>query len=184
MIINGTKISWDEITRDQLKHLSYEQLLPDSVIAENFGISVSKVRYKKKKFNLSSAVVYREKFEEENAIIFDELNKRAKEWFMDAENLDSAAKALTGFIFRNNGITEDFHVKYSIPDTDMKELNICMVNRIAGLITYAINGDWNKLRMVLAYCNMFTSGWYPAEPETEEIEKIYELQMSKYLRNT
>lgn len=183
MIINGVKVLWDEVTRDQLKHLSYEKLLPDSVIACEFGVTVSKVRYKREKFNLSAEAIYREKFEEENAKIFDELNIRAKEWFMDTESLDSMAKALTGFIFRNNGIIENFHVKYGIPDTDMKELNICMVNRIAGLLTYAMNGEWHKLRMMLGYCNMFTSGWNIAEPDTEEIEKIYELEMSKNLRS-
>jgi DNA-binding Lrp family transcriptional regulator len=181
MIIDGVEIIWDGITRDQLKHLSYEKMLPDSIIAEKFGVSVSKVRYKRKKFNLSSAVVCREKFEEENAGIFDELNKRAKEWFMTTENLDPTAKAIACFIFRNNGVIEDFHVKYGIPNTDMKELNICMVNRIAGLLTYAMNGDWHKLRMLLGYCNMFTSGWNPAEPETEELEIIYE--MGKALRS-
>jgi hypothetical protein len=182
VIIDGVEILWNGITRDQLKHLSYEKMLPDSIIAEKFGVSVSKVRYKKKKFNLSRVVVYREKFEEENSSMFDELNKRAKEWFMTTENLDPVAKAIAGFIFRNNGMTEDFHVKYCIPDMDMKKLNICMVNRIAGLLTYAMNDDWHKLRMMLGYCNMFTSGWNPAEPETEEIEKMYEIEMSKTLR--
>jgi len=102
---------------------------------------------------------------------------------MNAENLDSTAKAIAGYVFRNNGVTENFHVKYEIPDTDMKALNICMVNRIAGILKYATSGDWYKLRMMLAYCNMFTTIWNPAEPDTEEIEKIYELEMEKLLRN-
>ncbi|MCL2358098.1 MAG: hypothetical protein FWC70_13260 [Defluviitaleaceae bacterium] len=183
MTIDDVNVLWNEITRDQLKHLSYEQLLPDSAIAQKFGISVSKVRYKRKKFNLSAKTVCIEKFADENSEIYREINKQAKEWFTDAENLDSTARAIAGYVFRNNGVTENFHAKYKIPDEDMKMLNICIVNRIAGLLKYAASEDWNKLRKVLAYCNMFTTGWNPAEPDTEEFEKIYALEMEKVSRN-
>ena len=57
MIIDGFDVCWDEITRDQLKHLSYEKDLSDSAVAQLFGISASKVRNKRKKFNLSDNIV-------------------------------------------------------------------------------------------------------------------------------
>jgi|LSQX01.1.fsa_nt_gb DNA-directed RNA polymerase specialized sigma subunit len=47
------KLSWNNITEKELKHLYYDTDLTDKQIAEIFGISKSKVAYKRKKLGIS-----------------------------------------------------------------------------------------------------------------------------------
>ena len=174
MLINGEEVRWDNITREQLKHLVSEENLSDKAIAQSFGITVSKVRYKRKKFRITMTDLFYDKFESEDEQLFSMLNQKSQDWFLDGANIDLLSKAITNYIFRN-GPVEDLHAKKDITQADMKTLNIFMVNRIAGLLTYAVNGQWMKLRMALAYCSLGTSEWYPAEPSTEDIEKAFSL---------
>ena len=51
MIINAKEVDWEKISRDQLKHLIIDEELSDSSIAQAFGVTVSKVRYKKRNIN-------------------------------------------------------------------------------------------------------------------------------------
>jgi len=174
MLINGTKVTWDTITRDQLKYLSSNMNLPDSAIAQEFDITISRVRHKRKKFKLTMMDLIHEKFENEDERLFNLLNESTQDWFLDNTNIDLLSKAITKYIFRDGPI-EDLHAKKGITQEDMKELNIFMVNRIAGLLKYAMDGRWTKLMLALSVFSMGTSEWYPAEPATEEIEIAYKL---------
>jgi len=174
MLINGTEVSWDTITREQLKYLTSDMKMPDSAIAQEFGITPSKVRYKRKKLKLTMSDLIQEQLENEDELLFSILNEKSQEWFLDTANIDLLSKAITNYIFRNGPI-EDLHATKDISQEDMKMLNIFMVNRIAGLLTYVMDGKWMKLRLALGYCSLGTNEWYPAEPSTEEIEMAYKL---------
>ena len=45
---------WNELTKEELKHLYYNEGLSDRQIADLFGVPKSKVTYKRKKFGISN----------------------------------------------------------------------------------------------------------------------------------
>jgi len=46
-------LSWNDITEEELKHLYYDKDLSDSQIADLFGVTISKVAYRRNKFGIS-----------------------------------------------------------------------------------------------------------------------------------
>ena len=73
---------WEAITKDTLKRLSYDEGLPDSIIAERYGVTVGQVRYKRKMFGLSMRDKIMEKMFDDFAAgkgeLFKQLNSRQK----------------------------------------------------------------------------------------------------------
>jgi len=114
-----------------------------------------------------------EKFKLENREQFDELNEQAKSWFLDPQNIDCISKAITMYIFRE-GPAEDVHSECrDLTDVDMKEINIYMVNHLAGLLSYALEGNWMQLRTLAAFFSIYGNSWNPAEPETSGIDSLF-----------
>ena len=101
---------------------------------------------------------------------FDILEKRAREWFENPQNIDFISKSITNYIFRDGPI-ESVHSKCrDFTDEDMKEVIIYMVNHIAGLLTFAIEGNWLELRIAAEAYGKSCSEWYPAIAETKKLE--------------
>jgi len=114
-----------------------------------------------------------ERFKRENKEVFDEQNELAKQWFFDPQNIDCIAKAFTMYIFRD-GVVENYHGRNKhLDDEAMKEVNIFMVNHIAGLLTYALEGNWLQLRALTAYYSTYNKDWYPAEADTSVIDYMF-----------
>ena len=59
------------------------------------------------------------------------VNREAKKMLLRPENIDSFAKAVTHYAFRN-GPVEDMHTEKKLSQDDMRTLNKYMVNRLAG----------------------------------------------------
>ena len=180
MQIKGKDVTWENVSREHLKHLLVDENMTAAAIAEGFGVSVSKVQYKKKKYGLTSAYIMFEKFAKgEDKELMDSINEIAKDWFLDAENIDAIAKSITNYVFRQ-GPVENIHTEGKpITDRDMKAINIYMVNHIAGLLACAIDGNWVKLQLLISYFNKGMSEWEPAKPELGKIEDISTRLMNK-----
>lgn len=173
MVINGKEVTWNEISREQLMYLIIDKELSNASIAKAFGVSMYKVRYKKSKFKLTVADRLWEEFARGNGELIDALNEDVKSWFLDYKNVDTLSKSIANYIFRSGPIENLHGNSQLVSDKSMKAINIYMINRIAGLLTYALNGNWLKLRLLTDYFNMGTTQWYPAEPELDEIEKVF-----------
>ena len=178
MDINSNTVSWKDITREQLKYLLVDKDMSTSSIAEMFNVSVSQVKYKRDKFKLKQTDVIFERMALENKSVFDILDESSKEWFMDPQNIDSIAKAITLYAFRNGPIEDVHRSCKDLTDEKMKEINIYMVNHIAGLLTYAFAGNWTKLRTILGYVNQWGNAWEPAKPETDKLDKLFNIACS------
>ncbi len=173
MIINGKEVTWDEITRGQLKYLLVNEGLPVSLIAEKFGVTASKVRYKKEKYRLTGVQIEYERFMLQNKELFDIQNANAKKWLLDYGNIDAVSKAIVQFAFRS-GPVESVHSKCKeFTDKDMMEINIFMVNHIAGLLTYTLDGNWLQLRILADCYNSYSREWNSAEAETGKIAELF-----------
>lgn len=59
------------------------------------------------------------------------------------------------------------HVEGKLSREDMKALNKYTVNRIAGLLVAAKNGQWDEIKRGLTFHGLCTRGWDVAEPDTE-----------------
>lgn len=46
-------MEWEQVEKQELERLYYEENLPDSLIAERFGVSKNEVKKKRKLYNIS-----------------------------------------------------------------------------------------------------------------------------------
>lgn len=89
------------------------------------------------------------------------------------ENIDAISKAVTHYAFRN-GPVEDMHANGQLSQQDMKTLNKYMVNRIAGLLSAAMDGSWLQLEQLFSYYRFFGGDWDAAEPDMGEMKLLME----------
>ena len=143
-------LSWNDITEEELKHLYYDNDLSDGQIADLFGVTKSKVAYRRNIFGISFRNKIYQEFVEQNSELFEKLNSDSKARLLQRENIDAVSKAITHFIFRN-GPVEDVHANNQLSENDMKTLNKYMVNRIAGILTAIADNNWLQLELILSY---------------------------------
>ena len=114
---------------------------------------------------------YVRKFQREHAEEYDYLNKRMKELFFDNVDVDSFAKFIVHYCFRN-GPVEDMHAQGQLSQKDMKTLNKFMVNKVAELFELAMSDEWLKFYSLYAYNSIYGSDWDKAEPNGETADII------------
>jgi len=152
-------LKWDEISREELKVLSYDQNWSDSMIAKQFCVSISRVRYKRKKLRLTRADIMYEQYIGGNYEILNDFNQKSFNWFLNECNIDLLAKSITNYIFRK-GTVENLHSSKKLTQSDMKTLNVFMVNQIAGLLLCVLNNEWMRLRKYLRNTVILSAnGW-------------------------
>ena len=164
---------WDRVTEEELKHLYYEEEMTDREIAERFGVSMGKVAYKRRKYGISVKNMVYQQFMDENSELFAQLNENSRERLLRRENIDAISKAVTHYTFRN-GPVEDMHANGQLSQQDMKTLNKYMVNRIAGLLSAAMDGSWLQLEQLFSYYRFFGGDWDAAEPDMGEMKLLME----------
>lgn len=168
---SGKKLDWDTISKEQLESLFINENLPNSFIADLYDVDPNKVRYKRRKWDISiysSKYIYHN-FVENNDSLFDILNKDSKERIMQKENIDWISKALTHYFFRN-GPVENMHANHQLSQDDMKTLNKYMVNKIAGLLSLIADGEWFKIELLLNSLSIYGSDWDKAEIDTKDVD--------------
>lgn len=177
----GVHLNWEEISQEQLEKLFIDEHIPNSVIANLYGVSSDSVRSKRRKWNISqnSAKYLYARYKDKNSSLFAILNTNSKERLWQEENIDYLAKAFTHYIFRN-GPVEDMHVEGKFGEKDMMILNKYMVNKIAGLLKLAMDGEWLKIELLCNTLRYFGTKWDKAELDTKDIEMIFKNQMGFY----
>jgi len=114
---------------------------------------------------------YVRRFQREHAEEYDYLNKRMKELFFDNVDVDSFAKFIVHYCFRN-GPVEDMHAQGQLSQKDMKTLNKFMVNKVAELFELSMSGEWLKFYLLYVYNSIYGSDWDKAEPNGETADII------------
>ena len=172
-------MEWEQVGELELERLYYEENLPDSLIAERFGIPKNEVKKKRKLYNISMRIhsieaAFREhpgladkQFRDEISELLPSeelhvLNQRAKERFIQFENIDALAKALTHYIFRQ-GPVEKMHVNGQLSQEDMKALNKYMVDHLAWILTRVFEGDWIRLELLFNSLSQYGKQWDQAD---------------------
>ncbi len=175
---NGIVLNWEEISKEQLEKLFIEGHVPNGLIADLYGVSKDQVRSKRRKWNISqkSAKYIYARYTEENSSLFAMLNDSSRERLWQEENIDFIAKALTHYVFRN-GPVENMHSMGKLEESDMKTLNKYMVNKIAGLLKLAMDGEWLKIELLCNALRYFGTDWDSIEIDTKEIDMIFNNRM-------
>jgi len=166
------ELSWQKITEEELCNLFYDKKLTDEQIADLYGVTKSKVTYKRNKLGISIKNQIYSKFMEKNSEIFEKLNSNSKERLLKQGNIEIVSRAITHFVFRN-GPVEDIHANGQLSENDMKTLNKYMVNRIAGLLKTMAENNWLQLELLLHYYKDYGSGWDKVETDVDEIDNVF-----------
>jgi len=175
---SGIKLSWADISEDQLRKLYTGEKIPTVLISHLYGAKKSQIDYKRKKFGI--------KFMETTATnLIDNVSKNTNETmkkvFFDNFDIDKFSKIITNYAFRN-GPVEDMHVDGKLSDEDMMTLNKYMVNRIAGILQLIKEEQWFKLVGFLETYKLYGecgATWDKAEPDIEEIDKCLSIILHK-----
>lgn len=172
----GDKLNWDDVSKEQLEELFINECIVNNVIADLYGVDGEKVRSKRRKWDISiySPKYLYKRYVQNEYGLFDKLNNDSKERLMQKGNIDWISKALTHYIFRNGPI-EDMHANNQLSQDDMKTLNKYMVNKIAGLLKLASEGEWLKIELMLDFLKNYGCSWDKPEYDTNEIEYIFKL---------
>ncbi|NGM84785.1 hypothetical protein G5B47_20490 [Paenibacillus sp. 7124] len=112
---------------------------------------------------------------------YHELNQKAFERVMIAENIDTISKALTNFAFRS-GPVEDIHSNHQLTQTDMKTLNNFMVNRLSYVVKLIIEGRGIELEYLIRSNALFNSDWDAAEEDDGDNFYLVKQELLKWNR--
>ena len=106
-------------------------------------------------------------------------NSKARLILAEETEVDRLAKALVHCAFRD-GPVEDIHASPDsrLTDADMKALNKYMVNRIAGVLSLLLNGNWLYLETLYRLYSRYGADWDPAESDIDA--KAVEAVMAMY----
>lgn len=166
--------SWDDVTKEELKQMYFDEELFDWQIAERYGVSKSKVRYKRNKLGITMKNKYLYDMIEHRTPHYFKLSAEAKELLLKRENIDALSKAITHYIFRN-GPVESMHANNQLSEDDMKTLNKYMVNKVATLLTAIADNDWLELQCLFSIYKIYGTSWDKAEPEMDDIKNAFKL---------
>ena len=154
---------WKSITKDELKELTTEYT--NRMIGEMYGVSVGQVKYKRRKFNISSYDLAFQK-----ALVQMDLSAIPQGYLLlNRDNIDFLSKAIAQYAFRSGPI-EQIHEDGKLTDEDMKILNKYMVNRMAGLLLAAFDEKWDQIAKIFEYYAGLSSGWDDAVPDTRDFD--------------
>ncbi|MDR2356168.1 MAG: hypothetical protein LBE16_08240 [Clostridiales Family XIII bacterium] len=158
---------WNAISPEELQEL-YERM-SDKQIAEMYGVSVGKVRYKRKKFNVALMDRTWADLHAQGDKKTQTFNDLARRTLLERPDIDALAKAITQYAFRS-GIVEGMHGEGKLSDADMKELNIFFANRVAGLLVKIFAGEWMQILLLFDFYKRLAADWDPVEPDVGEFE--------------
>jgi succinate dehydrogenase flavin-adding protein (antitoxin of CptAB toxin-antitoxin module) len=160
-------LDWNAITPQELRDLN--EKLSDSRIAEMYGVSVGRVRYKRRKFGITWMDRLRTQFYARDADVMQKFNDSARKALLENPDVDMLAKAITQYAFRS-GVVENMHVEGKLTDADMKELNIFFSNRIAGILVKAFADEWLQILFLFDFYKTLAADWDKVEPDVKEFE--------------
>ncbi|MDR2088825.1 MAG: hypothetical protein LBP73_05680 [Clostridiales Family XIII bacterium] len=168
-------LDWDAISPAELRELN--ERMSDGRIAEMYGVSVGKVRYKRKKFGITPMDRLWADLRVRKGETMRHFNDFAKRMLLEKPDVDMLAKAITQYAFRS-GVVESMHGEGKLSDADMKELNIFFANRMAGILVKAFAGEWLQVLLLFDFYKAFAADWDAVEPDVRE----FELELERQLR--
>lgn len=167
---------WKSVAKDDLEKLYYIEQMSDQGIADLYGVARSTVIRKRRQFGITYNLKLYKGMEQSNSELMEKLNHDSYERLQTAD-IDSMAKALTHYAFRN-GPVEDMHADGKLMEEDMMVLNKFMVNHLAYILDSVIKGEWLHLEILYSYYRCFGGDWDKAQLDHDEVEILLDSVLS------
>lgn len=116
------------------------------------------------------------RFQRENESLYKILNKDMKKYFFEHFDINTLAKAMTHYCFRN-GPVEDMHAEGKLGQEDMKTLNKYMVDRLGTLLSLVMDEEWAKLSCLHDAYAKYGHDWDDANIDYGEADWICKHQI-------
>lgn len=172
----GVKLSFKEISAEQLRSLYVEEEISAYMISLLYDVKQTQVDNKRKRFGIKFKEIVTKRILEN---IPDYINEASKKRIIEDFDIQKIANMITHFAFRN-GPVEDMHANNQLSQNDMKTLNKYMMNRLAGLLTLLKSNQWFKIDAILYEYSKFGIDWDEVEPDTDNIDEILKIQLRSY----
>jgi hypothetical protein len=167
---NGKRLQIQDLNRNELKQLFFDESVSDNRMAELFGVNRSKVTYLRRKFGITLKKLIPEDlimYKSDSAL---KENLAHKDEVFNKDNIDIISKAITHFVFRNGPI-EDMHADQNskLTDDDMRKLNVYMVNRIAAVFNVIMSNRWYEFEFLINTYSLYSRDWDKAKIDDADI---------------
>lgn len=159
---------WENVDRELLEKLYYEEGLSDQRIADRCQVSKNKVIYKRKKYGITQAKRLYRQYEKQNAELFQTLNQHSCERLWKRENVDELAKAITNYVLCGEPVQE-MRADGRLTLADLELLGQHMSDRLSGLLSTAVNGDWCQLELLYGRYRLYGADQTTKNPDQPDL---------------
>ena len=172
----GEILRFEDLSAEDLKQLYIDENKTDGALAQLFNIKPSRVTYERRKFGITIRDSVLDEYLLGKTERSKKVNAELKKEILKIDNIDVISKAITHFAFRNGPI-EDMHASPNnqLTDSDMKILNIYMVNRLAYIFTLIVEERWVEFDFLVKTNGVYGGDWDKAEPDDGGNRKIIEM---------
>lgn len=159
----GMELHTEDLTRDRLRRLWWDETESDARIAELYGTPVGAITRLRSNWG-----IMQKQLALESALTDSGMNADSLAHLRDPDKLPAIAKAATHFVFRN-GPVENMHAAGQLSQEDMMVLNKFCANRLAYLFQLVLQERWTELySLILSIDSLYGHGWDDPQPDDGE----------------
>jgi hypothetical protein len=177
---NGALLDLKKLSPSDLRTMFVEERISDSLIADLFGVSRSRVTYLRRKHGFTARRAAIDQCLSGRTVKARAMNREAKGRILTSSSVSTISKAVTHFAFRN-GPVEDMHANGQLSQDDMKTLNKFMVNRLAYVFSLIAEERWLEFEwLVWSTDRYFGADWDDAQPDNGGSRELLEMELRDY----
>ena len=165
-------MEWKDVERRALEDMYYVRQMSDREIAEEFGVSKERVKYRRKKFNVTFQGKMLKHFADNNEEILKRLDEGAKGRLASLKDTDMPAALLGVYVLRNGPVGR-LYEEGRITREELKAAEAFASGRLAGILDAAEKKEWFKLELLYDYYCENTQCLEPAVPDRDELEIVF-----------
>ena len=165
-------MEWKDVERRALEDMYYVRQMSDREIAEEFGVSKERVKYRRKKFNVTFQGKMLKHFADNNEEVLRRLDEGAKGRLAALKDTDMLAALLGVYVLRNGPLGK-LYEEGRLTREELKAAEDFTAGKLAGVLDAVEKKEWLKLELLYNYYidNMHTL--QPAVPDREELEIVF-----------
>jgi len=165
-------MEWKDVERRALEDMYYVRQMSDREIADEFGISKERVKYRRKKFNVTFQGKMLKQFADNNEAVLRQLDEDAKGRMSDIGDTDALASML-GVYALHSGPLGRMYEEGRITQEEFRAVEKFVSGRLAGLLDAAEKKEWFKLELLYDHYRENMQFLEPAVPDRDELEIVF-----------
>ena len=165
-------MEWKDVERRALEDMFYVRQMSDRQIADQFGVSKERVKYRRKKFNVTFQGKMLKQFADNNKDVMRELDEDAKGRLADLEDTDVLA-AMLGVYVMGSGPLYRLYEEGRLTREELKAAEDHVSGRLAGILDAIEKKEWFKLELLHDHYRKNMRCLEPAVPDRDELEIVF-----------